>query len=260
MPDPCQNVPMSHARPVMLITGGSRGIGAATAVMAARHGYDVAITYVSNRDAASDVVAECHASGAEALAIRCDVSVESDVIEAFEQTVRALGSIRTFVNNAGTLHRAARLDEFEIDRLQEIVAVNVVGAFVAAREAVRHMSTRHGGNGGAIVNVSSAASYLGSPNEYVDYAATKGAVDTMTIGLAKEVATEGIRVNAVRPGLIYTDIHALSGIENRVDKLAPNVPMQRGGQADEVAEVILWLASDAASYVTGTLVNCSGGR
>jgi NAD(P)-dependent dehydrogenase (short-subunit alcohol dehydrogenase family) len=171
-----------------------------------------------------------------------------------------LGQVAVFVNNAGTLHRAARLDEFELQRLQEVVAVNVVGALIAAREAVRRMSTRHGGSGGAIVNVSSAASYLGSPNEYIDYAATKGAVDSMTIGLAKEVAAEGIRVNAVRPGLIYTDIHELSGIEDRVGKLAPNVPMQRGGEADEVAETILWLASDAASYVTGTLVNCSGGR
>ena len=244
----------------MLITGGSRGIGAAAAEMAAGRGYDVAITYLSHEQGAADVVASCEAAGAKAMAIRGDVSSESDVVEMFERTIRDLGPIRAFVNNAGTLHRAARLDQFELERLQQVVSVNIVGAFLAAREAVRHMSTRHGGLGGAIVNVSSAASYLGSPNEFIDYAATKGAVDTMTIGLAKEVATEGIRVNAVRPGLIHTDIHELSGIEGRVDKLAPNVPMQRGGTAAEVAEVILWLASGEASYVTGALVNCSGGR
>ena len=244
----------------MLITGGSRGIGAATATMAAARGYDVAITYLREEAAARAVVEACTLAGARALAIQGDVAVEADVVEGFRRTTDELGSIRAFVNNAGTLHRAARLDEFDVERLREVVAVNVVGAFVAAREAVRHMSTRHGGAGGAIVNVSSAASYLGSPNEYIDYAATKGAIDTMTIGLSKEVATEGIRVNAVRPGLIYTDIHGLSGIEDRVDKLAPNVPMQRGGRADEVAEAIVWLASEAASYITGTLVNCSGGR
>lgn len=244
----------------MLITGGSRGIGAATAVMAAGRGFDVAITYLANEAAAADVVERCTTMGARAIAIRGDVSVEPDVVVAFDRTVRELGPIAVFVNNAGTLHRAARLDEFELQRLQEVVAVNVVGALIAAREAVRRMSTRHGGSGGAIVNVSSAASYLGSPNEFIDYAATKGAVDTMTIGLAKEVATEGIRVNAVRPGLIDTDIHELSGIEDRVGKLSRNVPMQRGGAAEEVAEVIVWLGSDAASYVTGTLVNCSGGR
>jgi NAD(P)-dependent dehydrogenase (short-subunit alcohol dehydrogenase family) len=247
-------------RPVMVITGGSRGIGAATAVMAARRGYDVAISYVDRADAAASVVESCAAAGARAIAERCDVSVEADIVSFFERAVEQLGPISAFVNNAGTLHRASRVDEMELERLEEVVAVNIVGAFVAAREAVRRMSTRHGGEGGSIVNLSSAAAYLGSPNEYVDYAATKGAIDSMTIGLAKEVAAEGIRVNAVRPGLIYTDIHELSGIENRVDKLAVNVPMQRGGTADEVAETVLWLASDAASYVTGTLVNCSGGR
>ena len=251
---------MDATRPLMLVTGGSRGIGAATATMAAERGYDVAITYHRNSEAADRVVAACRATGAQAVAIRADVAVEADVIAAFEQAVAELGTLRVFVNNAGTLHRATRIDEYDLARLQEVVAVNVVGAFVAAREAVRRMSTRHGGQGGAIVNVSSAAAYLGGPNEYVDYAATKGAIDSMTIGLSKELAMDGIRVNAVRPGLIYTDIHDLSGIEGRVDKLAPNVPMQRGGQPEEVAELILWLASDAASYVTGTLVNCSGGR
>lgn len=250
----------SMERRVVLITGGSRGIGAATARLAAERGHDVAISYVRDGSAAERVVDACRAAGARAVAVRADVAVEADVIALFEAVVAELGRIDVVVNNAGTLHRAARLDEFTIERLQEVVAVNVIGAIVVAREAVRRMSTRHGGRGGAIVNVSSAASYLGSPNEFVDYAATKGAVDSMTIGLAKEVATEGIRVNAVRPGLIFTDIHELSGIEDRVERLAPNVPMQRGGTPEEVAETILWLASDAAGYVTGTLVNCSGGR
>jgi NAD(P)-dependent dehydrogenase (short-subunit alcohol dehydrogenase family) len=244
----------------MLITGGSRGIGAATAVLAAARGYDVVISFVSNEDAAAGVVEACSSAGADAVALRADVAIESDVIALFDEAVDTFGRLDVFVNNAGILHSASRLDEFSLDRLEEVVRVNVVGAFVAAREAVRRMSTKHGGTGGSIVNVSSAASYLGSPDEYIDYAATKGAIDTMTIGLSKEVALEGIRVNAVRPGLIYTDIHASSGIVDRVDKLAPNVPMQRGGRPDEVAEAILWLASDAASYVTGTFINTSGGR
>lgn len=244
----------------MLITGGSRGIGAATAIMAAGRGYDVAIGYVSADDAATATVDACRAAGADAVAIRCDVAIEDDVVALFDETERQIGVPRVFVNNAGILHRTSRLDGMEIERLREVVAVNVVGALVGAREAVRRMSTRHGGAGGAIVNVSSAASYLGSPDEFIDYAATKGAIDTMTIGLAKEVATEGIRVNAVRPGLIETDIHASAGVPDRVERLAGNVPMQRGGTADEVAEAIIWLASDAAGYVTGTFVNCAGGR
>jgi NAD(P)-dependent dehydrogenase (short-subunit alcohol dehydrogenase family) len=247
-------------RRTMLITGGSRGIGAATAVLAARRGYDVVISFVSNEEAAAAAVEACSAAGAEAVAVRADVAIESDIVALFDETVGTFGRLDAFVNNAGILHRASRLDEFSVDRLDEVVRVNVIGAFVAAREAVRRMSTRHGGSGGSIVNVSSAASYLGSPNEYIDYAATKGAIDTMTIGLSKEVALEGIRVNAVRPGLIYTDIHASSGIVDRVDKRAPSVPMQRGGRPGEVAEAILWLAGDAASYVTGTFINTSGGR
>lgn len=247
-------------RPVMLITGGSRGIGASTAVMAATRGYDISIGYVARADAAADTVRQCEAAGARAMAFRCDVASESDVVDLFEHTVEEFGSIAVFVNNAGILHRASRLDEFSVERLHEVVAVNVVGAIIAAREAVRHMSTRHGGRGGAIVNVSSAASYTGSPNEYIDYAATKGALDTVTIGLSKEVALEGIRVNAVRPGLIYTDLHESSGIEHRVDRLAPSLPMQRGGRPDEVAEAILWLASPAASYVTGSFIDAAGGR
>jgi NAD(P)-dependent dehydrogenase (short-subunit alcohol dehydrogenase family) len=245
---------------VVLITGGSRGIGAATALLAARNGADVAISYVRDGAAAEQVVDQCRAQGARAMAVRADVADEAEVVELFDSVCAEFGRIDVVVNNAGILHRAARLDEYDLDRVREVVAVNVVGAFAVAREAVRRMSTRHGGAGGSIVNVSSAASYLGSPNEFIDYAATKGAIDSMTIGLAKEVATEGIRVNAVRPGLIYTDIQALSGDAGRVDRLAPNIPMQRGGQPAEVAEVIWWLSTDAASYVTGTLVNCSGGR
>lgn len=245
---------------VMLITGGSRGIGAATAVMAAAEGYDICVNYASNADAAAAVVDECRAAGASAMAVQADVSDEDQVIELFEQTEAELGPLTVLVNNAGILHTASRLETFSIDRLREVVDVNVIGAFLCAREAVRRMSTALGGAGGSIVNVSSAASYLGSANEFIDYAATKGAMDTMTIGLSKEVATEGIRVNAVRPGLIDTEIHASAGIPDRVERLAHNIPMQRGGTAEEVASLILYLASDAASYVTGTLVNVSGGR
>ena len=242
------------------MTGGSRGIGAATARLAGGRGHDVVVGYVRDREAADGVVEACRAAGSQALAVQVDVAAEEDVVGLFDTAVAELGRVDVVVNNAGILHRAVRLEDVTRDRLDEVVAVNVVGAFLVAREAVRRMSTRHGGRGGAIVNVSSAASYLGSPNEFIDYAATKGAMDTMTIGLAKEVAADGIRVNAVRPGLIHTDIHASSGIDDRIGTLVGNVPMQRGGTADEVAETILWLASDAASYVTGALVNCSGGR
>ena len=245
---------------VMLVTGGSRGIGAATARMAAAEGYDVCVNYASNADAAADVVAECRAAGVSAMAVQADVSDDRQVIDLFEETEAELGPLTVLVNNAGILHPAARLDTFSVERLREVVDVNIIGAFLCAREAVRRMSTEHGGGGGSIVNVSSAASYLGSPNEFIDYAATKGAMDTMTIGLAREVAAEGIRVNAVRPGLIDTEIHASAGIPDRVERLAGNIPMQRGGTAEEVASLILYLASDAASYVTGTLVNVSGGR
>jgi NAD(P)-dependent dehydrogenase (short-subunit alcohol dehydrogenase family) len=246
-------------RAVILVTGGSRGIGAATAVLAAARGYDVVLSYATDAAAAAEVVARCEQAGGRALARRADVAVEDDVLGLFE-VAEHHGRISAVVNNAGILHRAARVDELDVERLRAVVGVNVVGAFLVAREAVRRMSTRHGGRGGSIVNVSSAAAQLGSPGEFVDYAATKGAVDTMTVGLAKEVAAEGVRVNAVRPGLIHTDIHARSGIPDRVERLVPQVPMQRAGTAEEVAEVILWLASDAASYVTGVHVNCSGGR
>lgn len=245
---------------VMLITGGGRGIGAATARMAAAEGYDVCVNFATNEQAASAVVADCRALGVSAMAVQANVSNEAQVVDLFEETEVELGTPTVLVNNAGILHQGGRLDEFSAERLREIVDVNIIGAFLCAREAVRRMSSIHGGDGGSIVNVSSAASYLGSPNEFIDYAATKGAIDTMTIGLAKEVAAEGIRVNAVRPGLIDTEIHASSGVADRVAKLEPHIPMQRGGTAEEVASLILYLASDAASYITGSLINVSGGR
>ena len=245
---------------VMLITGGSRGIGAACARRAARAGYDVCISYNRRQREAEAVVDECRALGRQALTVCADVSVESDVENLFEVTDMVLGRLDCLVNNAGIVAPQGRLETFSAARVRYMLEVNVVGAFTCAREAVRRMSTRHGGSGGSIINISSAASYLGSPNEYIDYAASKGAVDTMTIGLSKEVAREGIRVNAVRPGLIETEIHGESGDPERVARLAPGVPIGRGGRADEVAALVLWLASAEASFVTGSLVNCSGGR
>jgi NAD(P)-dependent dehydrogenase (short-subunit alcohol dehydrogenase family) len=245
---------------VVLVTGGSRGIGAATALLAAERGYAVCITYKSNREAADAVVGEIVRKGGKAVALAGDVGVEADVMRVFAQMDSALGRITALVNNAGILERQMRVDEISVDRLYRVLTTNVIGSFICAREAVRRMSTRHGGNGGAIVNLSSAAARLGGPNEYVDYAASKGAIDTFTIGLAKEVAAEGIRVNAVRPGVIYTDIHASGGEPNRVERVKGAVPMQRGGHAHEVARAILWLLSDEASYSTGTIVDVSGGR
>jgi NAD(P)-dependent dehydrogenase (short-subunit alcohol dehydrogenase family) len=245
---------------VMLITGAGRGIGAATARLAARDGYDVAINFSASELAASKVADECRTAGVAATLVHGDVASESDVSSMFERVIDEMGRIDVVVNNAGILDTAMRFDEMTVERWQRLFDVNVIGSFLCARAAVRHMSTRHGGEGGVIVNVSSAAAYLGGPMEYVDYAASKGAIDTFTIGLAREVAGEGIRVNAVRPGVIYTDIHASGGEPGRVDRVAPSVPMQRGGTAEEVAETILWLASDAASYVTGAIVNCTGGR
>ncbi len=245
---------------VMIISGASRGIGAATAVLAASRGYDVCVNYRRQKEAAQAVVEACEGEGQKAVAVGGDMSVEADVLALFAASAEALGQPDVVVNNAGVVHRQARLDTFTVERLNQMVAVNVVGAFLVAREAVRAMSIARGGTGGSIVNVSSAASYLGSPNEFIDYAATKGAMDSMTIGLAKEVAAEGVRVNAVRPGLIDTEIHADSGEAGRVERLAPMVPMQRGGEANEVAETILWLASEQASYVTGALLNVTGGR
>jgi NAD(P)-dependent dehydrogenase (short-subunit alcohol dehydrogenase family) len=245
---------------VLLVTGGSRGIGAATARIAARKGYAVAINYTANAAAAREVVAAIEAEGGRAVAVQADVADEAQVLAMFRQVDDQLGRITALVNNAGVVDVAARVDEMSVQRLRRMFDINVLGSIVCAREAIRRMSTRHGGAGGAIVNVSSAAARLGAPGQYVDYAAAKGAIDTFTIGLAKEVAAEGIRVNAVRPGLIETDIHASGGIPDRVRQLAHQVPMQRGGSAEEVAEAIVWLLSPQASYTTMSLVEVSGGR
>lgn len=245
---------------VMLVTGAGRGIGAAVARLAAAAGYAVAVNYRNDEHAAAGVVADCIAAGAPAAAHRADVSVEAQVVAMFERVRAEFGRIDVLVNNAGILHPQMRLEDMEVDRWRAVLEVNVIGAFLCSREAVRHMSTRRGGAGGSIVNVSSAAAYIGSPEEYVDYAASKAALDTMTIGLGKEVAADGVRVNAVRPGVIRTEIHASGGEPGRVERVAPTVPMQRGGEPEEVARTILWLASDAASYVTATTLNVSGGR
>ncbi|MEO7128556.1 MAG: SDR family oxidoreductase [Rhodoferax sp.] len=245
---------------VLLVTGGSRGIGAATALMAAQQGYAVAVNYTAHPEAADDVVRRIHAGGGKALALQADVAREDQVLAMFAAIDAQLGRLTALVNNAGVVDMAARVDEMSAARLKRIFDINVIGSFLCAREAVRRMSTKHGGSGGAIVNVSSAASRLGSPAQYVDYAASKGAIDTFTMGLAKEVAAEGIRVNAVRPGLIETDIHASGGMPNRVRELAPQVPMQRAGSADEVAQAIIWLLSEAASYTTMSLLEVSGAR
>ena len=245
---------------ILLVTGGSRGIGAATARLAAARGYDVCVNYRSNKDAASRVVSDVEAAGRRAVAIAADVSVEADVVRMFEACDRQLGRLDALVNNAAILDTQMRIDAMDAARITRIFATNVVGPFVCAREAVRRMSTKYGGRGGAIVNVSSGASRLGSPNEYVDYAASKGALDTMTIGLAREVAEEGIRVNAVRAGFIYTELHASGGEPNRVDRVKTQVPMQRGGQPDEVAAAILWLLSNEASYTTGAFIDVTGGK
>jgi len=245
---------------ILLITGGSRGIGAATARLAAQRGYIVCITYLHNQAAADAVVAGIRTAGGHALAIAADVCVEPEITQLFEHLDARVGPITALVNNAGILDQQMRVDQMDAARLQRIFTTNIVGPFLCAREAVRRMSTRYAGTGGAIVNVSSGAARLGAPGEYVDYAASKGAIDTFTIGLAKEVALEGIRVNAVRPGVIYTDMHASGGEPERVDRVKASVPMQRGGQAEEVAHAILWLLSDEASYVTGACLDVTGGR
>jgi NAD(P)-dependent dehydrogenase (short-subunit alcohol dehydrogenase family) len=245
---------------ILLITGGSRGIGAATAQLAAQLGYTVCITYLRNRAAADAVVAGIAASGGRALAVAADVGAERDIVQLFKHLDSAVGPVTALVNNAGVLEQQMRVDQMDADRLQRIFTTNVAGPFLCAREAVLRMSTRYGGGGGAIVNVSSGAARLGAPGEYVDYAASKGAIDTFTVGLAKEVALEGIRVNAVRPGVIYTDIHASGGEPQRVDRVKAAVPMQRGGEVEEVARAILWLLSDEASYVTGACLDVTGGR
>ena len=245
---------------VLLVTGASRGIGAATALLAARRGFAVAVNYSSNRQAADSVVDAIRAAGGTALAVQADVAHEEQVLAMFGRIDAELGRLTALVNNAGVVDVTARVDEMSVARWRRMFDINVIGTLICSREAVRRMSSRHGGSGGAIVNLSSAASRLGSPGQYVDYAAAKGAVDAFTIGLAKEVAAEGIRVNAVRPGLIETDIHASGGLPDRVRQLSHQVPMQRGGTADEVAQLIVWLLSAEASYTTMSLIDVSGGR
>jgi NAD(P)-dependent dehydrogenase (short-subunit alcohol dehydrogenase family) len=251
---------MSGAKKVLLVTGGSRGIGAATCRLGAKAGYRIAINYGSNQAAAEALVAEIEAGGGDAFAVRGDVGVEADILAIFDAVDRSYGRLDGFVNNAAIVDAKTRVDEMSAARLERIMRINVVGSILCAREAVRRMSTRHGGSGGAIVNVSSAAAVLGAPDQYVDYAASKGAIDTFTVGLAREVATEGVRVNAVRPGIIDTDLHASGGQPDRVALVQDTLPMKRAGTADEVAAAIVYLLSDAASYTTGAILNVSGGR
>jgi NAD(P)-dependent dehydrogenase (short-subunit alcohol dehydrogenase family) len=245
---------------VMIVTGGGRGIGAATALLAAQRGYAVAVNYQKNREAADGVVRKIEKSKGKAIAVAADVSQETDVVRLFETVDRALGRVSALVNNAGIVDRGTRVEGMDAARIARMFAINVTGSFLCAREAVKRMSTRHGGSGGAIVNVSSIASRLGGAGEYVDYAASKGAIDTFTVGLAKEVGPEGIRVNAVRPGIIRTEIHLASGDPARVERIGGTAPLQRPGEAEEVARAIVWLLSDEASYMTGALVDVTGGR
>ena len=244
----------------LLITGASRGIGAATALLAAQQGWQVAVNYAANSLAADAVVRQIRAAGGVAIAVQADVGDEAQVLRLFETVDAKLGRLDGLVNNAGVVDVAQRVDEMSVARLERMWRTNLTSSFICAREAVRRMSTKHGGGGGAIVNVSSAAARLGSPGQYVDYAASKAAIDTFTLGLAKEVAAEGIRVNAVRPGIIETDIHASGGQPDRAAQMAPQVPMQRAGSAEEVAQAIVWLLSDAASYTTGAVLDVAGGR
>ncbi|MBL0143707.1 MAG: SDR family oxidoreductase [Betaproteobacteria bacterium] len=245
---------------VAIITGASRGIGAATAILAASRGYAVCVNYLRNEAAAREVESAIKGAGGRAIVVAADVAKEADVVRLFETVDWELGPLNALVNNAGALERQMRLENMDGARIGRVLATNVVGSFLCAREAVRRMSTNRGGKGGAIVNVSSGAARLGSPEEYIDYAASKGAVDTMTIGLSREVAAEGIRVNAVRPGLVITDIHAAGGEPGRVERMKSSVPLGRGGMPEEVANAILWLLSDEASFVTGAFIDVSGGR
>lgn len=245
---------------IMLITGASRGIGAATARLAAQRGYHLLLNYRNRADQAQALATEIIAGGGTAHAVQADIAEEADVLRLFAELDARYGRLDALINNAGILEPQMRLEQMDVARWQRVLATNVIGSFLCCREAIKRMSSQHGGDGGAIVNVSSMAARLGSPNEYIDYAAAKGAVDSLTIGLAREVAGEGIRVNAVRPGLIVTEIHAAGGEPGRIDRLKGSVPLQRGGEAEEVAEAILWLASEQSSYCTGTFIDVSGGR
>ncbi|MDP9631825.1 UNVERIFIED_ORG: NAD(P)-dependent dehydrogenase (short-subunit alcohol dehydrogenase family) [Ensifer adhaerens] len=248
------------AAPVVLVTGGSRGIGAAVCLGAARAGWSVVVNYASNAEAADAVVATIRKGGGSAVAVRGDVGSDADIKSMFAAVDKAFGRLDGLVNNAGIVGPTQRIDEMSVERLERMFRINVTGSILCAAEAVRHMSTRHGGKGGVIVNISSVAAELGSPAQYVDYAASKGAIDTFTIGLAREVATENVRVNAVRPGIIDTEIHASGGLPDRARDLASTIPVQRPGTAEEVADAVLYLLSDKATYVTGAILNVSGGR
>jgi NAD(P)-dependent dehydrogenase (short-subunit alcohol dehydrogenase family) len=245
---------------VLLITGGSRGIGAATALLAAQDGWAVAVNYANNQAAANQVVQAIAQAGGLAIAVQGDVADEAQIERMFATVDQQLGRVTGLVNNAGVVDVTARVEDMSWQRLERMMRINVLGTFACTKEAIRRMSTRHGGQGGVIVNLSSVAARLGAPAQYVDYAASKGAIDTFTVGLAKELATENIRVNAVRPGVIDTDIHASGGLPNRARDLAPQIPMQRPGTAEETAQAIVWLLSDKASYVTGTCLDVTGGR
>lgn len=244
----------------VIVTGGSRGIGAATCVLAADSGFRVAVNYTANKAAADDVVRRIESAGGEAFAIQGDVASEPEIVAMFEAVDKRFGGLDALVNNAGVVDRKARLDEVDAARLERMFRINTIGTMLCAREAVKRMSTRHGGKGGSIVNLSSVAAVLGGPGEYVDYAAAKGAIDSFTVGLAREVAEEGIRVNAIRPGIVETEIHASGGQPNRVEAIRGFVPMKRAGTADEIARAVMWFLSDASSYATGSILNVSGGR
>lgn len=244
----------------ILITGASRGIGAEVALLAAKKGYNVCVNYLKNNEAAKNIVTKITQDGGTAIAYQADVSVEKEVYSLFENIEKDFGKITALVNNAGILERQSRLDDVSLERFNKIIKSNIMSCFLCSKLAVKQMSTKYGGAGGAIVNVSSIAAVTGAPNEYIDYATTKGAIESLTVGLSKEVASEGIRVNAVRPGFIYTDIHADGGEPNRVNRLAETIPMKRGGLPIEVANAIMWLLSEEASFSTGTFIDIAGGK